>query len=107
MTYIKHFFGTPEAVEAAVRTFDQVFRMRYNVYGGHREGTYYTEDGDYNVIMAYTADFGDMGGLFPEYSALGIDKTFYYWMRRHPLNEDFGSNNLVLVKDLKAWREGR
>lgn len=88
-TYVKAFFGTAEGVEAAIRTFDKVFRMRYNVHGGKREVTYKNHEGEYTVIMSYTADWCDFGGLFPEYTFYGIERTFYHWMNRHPLNNEF------------------
>lgn len=108
-TYVKQFFGTNEAVETAIRIFDQVFRMRYNVYGGRRESSYKTADGEYTVIMSYTADFSDWNGLFPEYTAYGIERTFYYWTRKMPDTNDwyFYCDKIKEVPDVEAWRMGK
>ena len=112
-TYVKQFFGTSEAVETAVRTFDQVFRMRYNVYGGRREGSYKTADGEYTVVMSYTADWaeGDMLRLFPEYTAKGIERTFYHLTLRRKLPDTadwyFYCDVIKEITDLEAWRSGK
>lgn len=91
-TYVKAFFGTNEAVETAIRMFDRVFRMRYNVYGGRREYSGKDADGNYEVIMSYTADWMDsdrMRYLFPEYTIHGINRTFNHWMERMPDRDDW------------------
>ena len=75
-TYVKQFFGTPEAVEAGIRKFDQVLRRMYNVYGGRREASYMTSDGEYTVVMSYTADWTDYGGLFPSFRIEAINRQF-------------------------------
>jgi hypothetical protein len=110
-TYVKQFFGTNEAVETAIRTFDQVFRERYNVYGGRREGSYRTADGEYTVIMSYTANWMDsarMTYLFPEYTAKGIEKSFNYRTRNMPDTGDwyFYCDVIKEVPDVEAWRRG-
>ena len=91
-TYVKAFFGTHEAVETAIRMFDRVFRMRYNVYGGRREYSGKDADGNYEVIMSYTADWMDsdrMRYLFPEYTIHGINRTFNHRMNRMPDTDDW------------------
>ena len=91
-TYVKVFFGTNEAVETAIRMFDRVFRMRYNVYGGRREYSGKDADGNYEVIMSYTADWMDsdqMRHLFPEYTIHGINRTFNHRMNRMPDTDDW------------------
>ena len=110
-TYLKQFFGTNEAVEAAIRTFDQVFRERYNVYGGRREGSYRTADGEYTVIMSYTADWMDsprIMSLFPEYTAKGIEKSFNYRTRNIPDTGDwyFYCDVIKEIPNVEAWRRG-
>ena len=91
-TYVKQFFGTNEAVETAIRTFDKVLRMRYNVYGGRREYSGKNADGNYEVVMSYTADWMDsdrMAYLFPEYTIDGIVRTFHRRMWRMPDGDDW------------------
>lgn len=110
-TYVKQFFGTNEAVETAIRTFDKIFRARYNVYGGKREGSYKTADGEYTVIMSYTANWFDsarMQYLFPEYTAKGIERTFYHVTRNVPEegNYYFYCDVIKEVPDVEAWRRG-
>ena len=110
-TYVKQFFGTNDAVETAIRMFDRVFRMRYNVYGGRRESSYKTADGEYTVIMSYTADWMDsprMTCLFPEYTAKGIERTFYHWTGKMPDTRDwyFYCDVIKEVPDVEAWRRG-
>jgi hypothetical protein len=113
-TYVKQFFGTSEAVETAIRTFDQVFRMRYNVYGGRREGSYKTSEGEYTVIMSYTADWmssPEMAYLFPEYTAKGIERTFDNLALRRKLPDTadwyFYCDVIKEIPDLEAWRKGK
>lgn len=90
-TYIKAFFGTNEAVEAGIRKFDQIFRQMYNVYGGRREYSGKDADGNYEVIMSYTADWDDLDGLFPEYRIESIARRFYLEACRLPkeYNDNF------------------
>lgn len=112
-TYVKQFFGTNEAVETAIHLFDRVFRAKYNVYGGRREGSYKTADGEYTVIMSYTADWMDssMQMLFPEYTAKGIERTFYHLTLRHNLPDTadwyFYCDVIKEVPNLEAWRKGK
>ena len=110
-SYLKAFQGTPEAVEAAVRVFDKVFRMRYNVYGGRRESSYIDGEGEYVVIMSYTADWMDsprMQYLFPEYTASGIERAFNYRTRKMPDRKDwyFYCDAIKEVPSIEAWRRG-
>lgn len=110
-TYVKQFFGTNEAVETAIRVFDRVFRARYNVHGGHREGSYKTADGEYTVIMSYTANWMDsprMTYLFPEYSAKGIERTYDHLTRNLPdtPNWYFYADVIKEIPSLEAWRRG-
>ena len=108
-SYINEYFGTPAAVEAAVRMFDKVFRARYNVYGGHREATFQNADGEYVVQMSYTADWteGEMLRLFPEYSIKSIQKTFWEKMHRSPLDFEFSDWGVREIPSLEAWRSGK
>ena len=81
-TYVKQYFGTIEAVETAIKMFDYIFRLRYNVYGGHRDESHKTADGEYEVTMSYTADWfstPQLLYLFPEFTAQGLEQTFYRW----------------------------
>lgn len=108
-TYVKQFFGTNEAVETAIRTFDKVFRMRYNVYGGRREYSGKNADGNYEVTMSYTADWMDsdrMVYLFPEYTIDGIVRTFHRRMWRTPYGDDWWADVIKEVPDPEAWRKG-
>lgn len=110
-TYVKQFFGTIEAVETAVKIFDKIFRMRYNVYGGRREASYKTPEGEYTVIMSYTAHWMDsprMQFLFPEYQARGIERTFDHWTFRLPDTAEwyFYCDVIKEVPDVEAWRRG-
>lgn len=109
-TYTKQFFGTNEAVETAIRTFDQTFRERYNVYGGRRESSYKTADGEYTVIMSYTTDWMDpmMQIEFPEYTARGIERTFCHRTSNLPNTGDwyFYCDVIKEVTDPEAWRKG-
>lgn len=90
-TYIKTFFGTNDAVEAGIRKFDQIFRRKYNVFGGRREYSGKDADGNYEVIMSYTADWSDMNGLFPEFLIESINRSFNYEACRLPreYNDNF------------------
>ena len=111
-SYVKQFFGTNEAVETAVRVFDKVFRERYNVYGGHREESYKTADGEYTVIMSYAADWMDsprMIDLFSEYTAKGIEKSFNYRTHNLPDTDEwyFYCNTIKEVPNIEAWRQGK
>lgn len=110
-TYVKQFFGTNEAVETAIRVFDKVFRARYNVYGGYREASYKNTDGEYTVIMSYTADWMDsprMQYLFPEYTIHGIERTFYRMTSDLPDTADwyFYCDVIKEIPNLEAWRRG-
>ena len=90
-TYYKAFFGTPEAVEAAVRKFDQVLRRMYNVYGGHREYSGKNAEGDYEVVMSYTANWNNLSNIFPEFRFQSINKRFAVEAARLPkeIEENF------------------
>lgn len=90
--YMKQFWGDPEAVEAAIRVMDQVFRRRYNVYGGRREYTGKDPEGNYTVVMSYTADWVDhpyMLQLFPEYPFRSIERSANRLCGRRPWAEAF------------------
>ena len=50
------FCGTDAEVEAMVRMADKIFRKLWNVYGGKREASWH-ENGEYKVVMSYTAVF--------------------------------------------------
>lgn len=93
-TYVKVFFGTNEAVEAGIRKFDEVLKRMYNVYGGRREYSGKDADGNYEVIMSYTADWMDsdlMRFLFPEYTIGAINRRFNREADRlpMPIRDDF------------------
>lgn len=110
-TYVKQFFGTIDAVEMAVKTFDKVFRARYNVHGGRREASYKTPEGEYTVIMSYTANWMDspqMKYLFPEYTIKGIEKTFNHLSMKIPDTENcyFYCDIIKEVPDVEKWRKG-
>lgn len=105
-TYLKHFFGEPSAVEAAIRQFDKIFRHLHNVYGGHRENTFMV-DGEYNVVMSYTGYFHSYSGILPEFSATGMDNAFYHKILRNPeVNNQFYCTDIRKVDNLEAWRKG-
>ena len=80
-TYLKVFHGTHEAVEAAVRKFDKVFRQVYNVYGGRREYSGKDADNNYEVIMSYTVIRSDLTGA----RIRAIDRRFDREVYRLPL----------------------
>lgn len=93
-TYVKVFFGTNEAVEAGIRKFDEVLRRMYNVYGGRREYSGKDADGNYEVIMSYTADWMDsdqMRFLLPEFTIGAINRRFNHEANRlpMPIRDDF------------------
>lgn len=87
-TYAKQYFGDHEAVELAIRIYDRIFRKTYNVYGGKRALSEKDSDGNYHVIMLYSADWNDFDGLLPEGSPKGIDKRFNHKMSDIPENVD-------------------
>lgn len=83
-TYIKVFYGTHEAVEAAVRKFDKVFRQVYNVYGGRREYSGKADEGEYMVAMSYTTY-----GRNAELTIQAINRRFYDEVDRMSIRNDF------------------
>lgn len=85
-TYIKAFYGTNDAVEAAIRKFDKIFRRMYNVYGGRRKYSGKDSDGHYEVIMSYTANWID---TFPGFSISSINRKFEQEAYRLPSNNNF------------------
>lgn len=93
-TYIKTFIGTHDAVEAGIRKFDEVLKRMYNVYGGRRECSRKDADGNYEVIMSYTANWMDsdrMRFLCPEYTIEAINRRFNREADRLPIpiRDDF------------------
>ena len=101
-TYVKTFFGDPRAVEQAVKKFDQIFRQWYNVYGGQRQDSGVDSDGNYEVVMYYTADWGTFNGLMPEYSMAGLEHAFDRATNRRPYNEDFWCGKAIDINTGRA-----
>ena len=85
--YYKAYYGSHEAVEAGIRKFDQIFRRMYNVYGGKREYSGKDADGNYEVVMSYTANWVEVSFL-PEFTIEAINHRFNHEADRLA-NQDF------------------
>ena len=105
-TYSKQFFGTNEAVEAAIRKFDQVLRRMYNVYGGKRVFSGKTADGEYTVTMTYTANWITAEHL-PEFWVESIDRRFNAEANRLPEPYDMDHWYTALKRADNSTMEGR